>query len=134
MFHSNSLGKALVVNLILHQINKFIEKGVHIAISLVWKDNAMVGILSSSNKGMTTLSVTVNGYVILNNDSIKDRGQRKQEGATRTGETNLCRTSIRQIPVTTKEDFYPSPQIIGRDFKNLTNYVEEGSSSSIGQS
>jgi hypothetical protein len=63
----------------LHQINKVIEKGVQIPISLVWKDNAKVGIISSGNKGMTTLSGTVNGKVNLSNENIKDHDQRKQE-------------------------------------------------------
>jgi hypothetical protein len=68
--HWNSLGKTLVVNLILHQINKLIGKGVQIPINLVLKDNAMVGIVSSGNKGMTTLFGTVNGNGNLNNEDV----------------------------------------------------------------
>jgi hypothetical protein len=75
--HWNSLGKTMVVNLILHHINKLTEKEVQILINLVLKDNVMMGIIISGNKVMT-LSGTVNGKVNLNNENVKDHGQRKQ--------------------------------------------------------
>jgi hypothetical protein len=61
------------VNLILHQINKLIEKGVQILIKLVWKDNVMV-----CDKRMTTLSDTVNENGNLNNENINWYFSQKQ--------------------------------------------------------
>jgi hypothetical protein len=67
----------------------------------------MVDIINSCDKRMSTLVGTVNVNTNLNNVNIKDHEQRKHERATRIVETNLRRTSTRQIkiPVTGTEDF-----------------------------
>jgi hypothetical protein len=89
------------VKLLLHQINKLTYKGSQTTINLPWRDEAMV------DKGISTLVGTVNVSANLNNVNIKDCEQRKHERATRIVETNLRRTSTRQIklPVTRREDF-----------------------------
>jgi predicted secreted protein len=96
------------VKLLLHQINKVTNKGSQTPINPPWRDEAMVDIISSCNKGMSTLVGTVNVSANLNNVNIKDCEQRKHERSTRIVETNLRRTSTRQIkiPVTRREDFY----------------------------
>jgi hypothetical protein len=67
----------------------------------------MVDFINSCNKGMSALVGTVNVSANLNNVNIKDCEQRKHEWATRIVETNLRRTSTRQIKilVTRREDF-----------------------------
>jgi hypothetical protein len=39
----------------MHQINKVIEKGFQTPINLVWKDNALVGNISTCNEGVSTV-------------------------------------------------------------------------------
>jgi hypothetical protein len=100
---------------------------------------AIVDIIHSYNKGMSTLVGTVNVNANLNNVNIKDYEQRKHERATRAVETNLRRTSTSQIkiPVTRREDFFMvnlSSEVIGKDFNNLVNRLDEECSSVIGQS
>jgi hypothetical protein len=106
--HWNSLGRFLVVKLLLHQINKLINKSFQTPINLPWRNEAMVDIINSCNKGMSTLLGTVNVNANLNNVNIKDHEQRKHERATRIVETNLRRTSTRQIkiPVNRRQDFF----------------------------
>jgi hypothetical protein len=67
----------------------------------------MMDVINSCNKGMSTLVGTVNVSSNLNNVNVKDCEQRNRERATQIVETNLRRTSTRQIkiPVTRREDF-----------------------------
>jgi hypothetical protein len=95
--HWNSLGKSSVVKLLLHQIIKLTNKGFQTPINLPWRDEALVDITNSCNKGMSTLVGTVNANANLSNVNIKDCEQRNHELATQIVETNLRKTSTRQI-------------------------------------
>jgi hypothetical protein len=68
--HWNSLGKSLVAKLLLHQIIKVTNKGFQTPINLPWRDEALVDILNSCNKGISTLAGTVNANANLNNVNI----------------------------------------------------------------
>jgi hypothetical protein len=79
----------------LHQINKLTNKGSQTPINLPWRDEAMVDITNSCNKGMSTSVSTVNVSANLNSVNIKHCEQIKHERATRIVETNLHRASTR---------------------------------------
>jgi hypothetical protein len=68
----NSLGKDLVVKLTTHQINKVIEKGFQTLINLVWKDNALVGNVSTCNEGVTTVFGMAKANVNVTSEDRKD--------------------------------------------------------------
>jgi hypothetical protein len=78
--HWNLLGKDLVVKLITYQNNKVIEKGFQTLMNLVWKDNALVGNISTCNEGRVT-SVFDMGKVNVNVTSEDRKGyeRRKQQ-------------------------------------------------------
>jgi hypothetical protein len=102
--HWNSLGKTLVVKLIVQQINRVVRKGLLNPISLTWLENALPSKAGSGNEEMITLYGNVN---VSTGSEKGNNEQRKQQKETGIDEINLRRASARQrkVPVTRKEDF-----------------------------
>jgi hypothetical protein len=65
----NFLGKTMVLELILLQINKLVRKGFQTPINLIWKDNALVGNSGSNTEKLSTLLDNVN--VSANSENIE---------------------------------------------------------------
>jgi hypothetical protein len=61
----NSLGKALISNLMLLQISKLVGKEFQVLSHLAWKDNDLVGNTGSCNEEITTVFDNVNASANL---------------------------------------------------------------------
>jgi DNA modification methylase len=92
VLHWNSLGKTLVLKLILLQINKLVRKEFQTLFNLAWKDNDLVGNMCSGNEEITVLFDNVNVHA---NSEIKKKLKIELQ-ETGIDEINVCKTSVRQ--------------------------------------